>query len=112
MIKKIDFKYLFFDFEGRISRKEYWIGVLSITCVGVLIGILGKFLMPGFFTKFFLVVLQLLVVVPSLALQIKRWHDRNKSGWWCLINLVPLIGGIWSFIELGFLESEDFENTY
>ena len=35
----------------------------------------------------------------SLAVSVKRWHDRDKSGWWILIGLVPLIGSIWQFIE-------------
>jgi uncharacterized membrane protein YhaH (DUF805 family) len=41
-----------------------------------------------------------LVLVPALwpgiAVSIKRWHDRNKSGWWVWINLIPLVGAIWS----------------
>ena len=48
----------------------------------------------------------------SLAIQVKRWHDRNKSGWWVLIGLIPLIGGIWALIETGFLAGDDGENRF
>ena len=33
----------------------------------------------------------------------KRWHDRDKSGWWALLNLIPVIGTLWILIECGFL---------
>lgn len=40
----------------------------------------------------------LALVIPSLALQVRRLHDTNHSGWWLFIGLVPLIGGIILFI--------------
>jgi len=46
---------------------------------------------------------------PVLATQIRRWHDRGKSGFWCLINLAPFIGPLWAFIELGFFPSEVYD---
>jgi uncharacterized membrane protein YhaH (DUF805 family) len=56
--------------------------------------------------------LTLLVIWPSLAVSIKRWHDRGKSGWWVLIALVPLIGGLWALIETGFLPGTSGTNQY
>ncbi len=44
----------------------------------------------------------ILIIYVSLAIQIKRWHDRNKSGWWVFINAIPYIGIVWSLLELGF----------
>ena len=44
------------------------------------------------------------MIYPAIALYAKRWHDRGKSGWWSLIGLVPIIGGMWMLIELGFLK--------
>ncbi len=49
---------------------------------------------------------------PGLAIQTKRWHDRNKSGWWNLIILIPIVGAIWTTIELGFLKGTPGENRY
>ena len=61
-------------------------------------------------------VITLIFYIPlmwvSLAVQVKRWHDRNKSGWWVLIGLVPLIGGIWALIENGFLAGDEAENRF
>ena len=48
----------------------------------------------------------------GLAVAVKRWHDRNKSGWWILIAFVPVIGGLWYFIECGFLPGTTGPNTY
>ena len=48
----------------------------------------------------------------SLAVGVKRWHDRNKSGWWMLIILVPVIGSLWYLIECGFLKGTTGPNTY
>lgn len=42
----------------------------------------------------------------------KRWHDRNKSGWWNLISFIPIAGPIWAFIELGFLKGTPGANLY
>ncbi len=42
----------------------------------------------------------------------KRYHDRNKSGWWVLIVFVPVIGGLWYLIECGFLRGTPGPNNY
>jgi uncharacterized membrane protein YhaH (DUF805 family) len=57
-------------------------------------------------------ILYLALIWPSLAISIKRWHDRDKSGWWVLIGFIPLIGGIWALIETGFLEGTKGPNQY
>ena len=48
----------------------------------------------------------------SLAIAIKRFHDRDKVGWWVLITLVPVIGPIWYLIECGFLRGTTGPNKY
>jgi len=48
----------------------------------------------------------------TLAVNCKRWHDLNKSGWWSLINLIPIVGQIWLFIELGFLKGTPGSNRF
>jgi uncharacterized membrane protein YhaH (DUF805 family) len=45
-------------------------------------------------------------------MNVRRWHDRNKSGWMVLINLIPIVGGLWSFLELGFLPGTKWVNEY
>ena len=48
----------------------------------------------------------------SSFVHIKRFHDRDKSGWWVLIGLIPIIGAIWLLIELGFLKGTPGPNRF
>ena len=48
----------------------------------------------------------------QVAIGVKRLHDRNKTGWWMLIILLPVIGGLWYLIECGFLKGTTGPNTY
>ena len=59
-----------------------------------------------------IVVLILLFLWPTLCVYAKRWHDRNKSGWWTLIALVPIVGGIWMLIECGLLRGTRGDNRF
>ena len=54
----------------------------------------------------------LLSLIPAVIVYIKRFHDRDKSGWWVLIGLIPLIGPLWLLIELGFLKGTDGPNRF
>ena len=85
------------DFKGRARRKEYWyfflfnlIATISLVVVDVVFGFFsiegGMGLLSGLYT--------LAVIIPSLAVSVRRLHDQNRSGWWMLVSLVPLIGGI------------------
>lgn len=47
-----------------------------------------------------------------LIVQIGRWHDRNKSGWWVFLNCIPFAGTLWVLIELGILRGPDGDNRY
>jgi uncharacterized membrane protein YhaH (DUF805 family) len=48
----------------------------------------------------------------NLAVYAKRWHDRDKSGWWTLISIVPVIGFVWILVELGCLPRTEGPNRY
>ena len=48
----------------------------------------------------------------GLVSNIRRYHDRNKSGWWLLFGFIPLIGALWQIIELGFLSGTPDDNDY
>jgi uncharacterized membrane protein YhaH (DUF805 family) len=48
----------------------------------------------------------------GIALQIKRWHDRGKPGVMVLVNFIPIVGGIWAFIECGCLRGTNGPNTF
>jgi uncharacterized membrane protein YhaH (DUF805 family) len=102
---------LFFSLKGRVSRREFWLyGVLALLGVALLahalLGIAGMrahradLLVNG------------LLVWPALAVSVKRWHDRDRSGWWVLINLVPVIGWLWALIDNGFVRGTPGPNRF
>lgn len=86
------------DFQGRSRRKEYWMFTLFIFIVAVVLGIVEGILglsgmvggVYGPITTLFL----LAIIIPSLAVQVRRFHDQDKSGWFVLIGLIPLLGGL------------------
>jgi uncharacterized membrane protein YhaH (DUF805 family) len=71
------------DFGGRPTRPEYWWFFLFILVVSLALSMVSSTL-SGLFS--------LAVLVPSIAAATRRLHDTNRSGWWQLIVLVPLIG--------------------
>lgn len=83
------------DFAGRSSRKEYWLGVLCLI-VASFIAVVLDTMVFGWFAIEHTGPLQLLVglgtLIPSLAMSVRRLHDTDRSGWWVLIGLIPLIG--------------------
>lgn len=85
----VDATKLFFtryaDFNGRSRRSEYWWASLAIAIIGAVVGaILGDLSF----------IWSLAILIPSLAIAVRRLHDIGKSGWWYLICLIPLVGSI------------------
>lgn len=102
----IDFKYLFTSAEGRISRKQWWIGVGILFAVSLVSAIL--FGSDGVFSF----IISILMLLAGIMLHIKRCHDRDKSGWWCLLLVIPVVGFIWAVIDLGILPGTEGANQY
>ena len=117
-------KDLLFGFHGRANRAKFWLVALGIFVVEVIIfaALGGTTAMstdpqqamanmgPG--VGIVLFVFGVVALWISLAVAVKRYHDRNKSGWWVLIVFVPIIGGIWYLIECGFLRGTPGPNDY
>jgi uncharacterized membrane protein YhaH (DUF805 family) len=114
---------LLFSFQGRINRAKFWlihigIDVAFIVITGLTVG--GAALSGDVEAARAAMgtsgVIATLLFIPliwiGLAASVKRWHDRGKSGWWVLIGLVPVIGGLWFLIECGFLAGTAGPNTY
>ena len=110
----MDWKYLLTSFEGRIGRQQMWMGIIVLIAISIVVAVLDMIL--GTRTESGMGILGLIysiaAIYPSIALYAKRWHDRNKSAWWILIGLVPIIGGIWALVENGFLKGTDGPNSY
>lgn len=73
------------EFGGRSRRSEYWWSSLVIGLIGAILGsVLPE--ISGLWS--------LAILIPSIAICVRRLHDIGKSGWWYLINFLPLIGQI------------------
>jgi uncharacterized membrane protein YhaH (DUF805 family) len=80
----------FTTWQGRAGRAEYWWWILFtviIYVVGIIIDVPLKSPIPT-------ILLVLVLLLPSLAVLVRRLHDTGRSGWWYWIGLVPLVGGI------------------
>ena len=80
----------YFDFDGRASRSEYWWFALFMAIVGFVAGLIGGFINAAWLPS----LVSLAFLLPSLGLGVRRLHDIDKSGWWILLSLIPLVGTI------------------
>jgi len=115
---------LLFGFQGRTNRAKFWLVALAIFVVeAILFAMLGSNIAMsddpqealarmGPVTSIVLLLFGILVTWISIAVGIKRFHDRNKSGVWVLIIFVPVIGSLWYLIECGFLKGTTGPNNY
>jgi uncharacterized membrane protein YhaH (DUF805 family) len=101
-------------FSGRARRKEYWMFFLFNLIVSIVLtiidGVIGTLsaeagvgLLSGLYT--------LAILVPAIAVTLRRLHDTSRSGWWILIALVPLVGGIVLLVFM-LLDSTPGDNQY
>lgn len=113
---------ILFSFEGRSTRTHYWL--VTLGWLVVIFVAFGFFAVLGtqtggdpdgvrgiLITAFFFPIL-IAFFWSNIAITVKRFHDRDKSGWWYCISLVPYIGSFWILIECGFLEGTAGPNTY
>ena len=124
---------LLFSFNGRIRRTHYWLAgigagfVLSILFMIVFFMIFGGAGLASESTSsagqvaggglaIVGMILYIAIAVVGLwiglALQVKRWHDRDKAWPWIFISLIPIIGGFWVLIECGFLDGTMGPNRF
>jgi uncharacterized membrane protein YhaH (DUF805 family) len=102
---------MFLDPRGRIGRRDFWLyGVAAMAGLTLLLqALLG---IAGMDEDLREPIVNLLLLWPVLAVSIKRWHDRDKSGWWVLIVLVPVIGWLWALVVNGFLRGTPGPNRF
>lgn len=91
------------DFSGRSRRKEYWMFVLGLLILYAIVAVPFALMgapgdgNPGLFGGIgglLIVVVALGLFIPSLAVQVRRFHDQDKSGWFVLLSLIPFVGGL------------------
>jgi uncharacterized membrane protein YhaH (DUF805 family) len=102
------------DFNGRARRKEYWMFVLFNMIFAIVAMILDNILgiaIEGVGYGPLYGLYALAVLIPGLAVGVRRLHDVGKSGWMILLALIPLIGAIW-LIVLMVTDSNPGENQY
>jgi len=106
-----------FNFKGRTGRRTFWVMLIAAVALSI----------PGYVHQWLAQSGQAKILVPdilayvlfsppalivSLAAQVKRWHDRDKSGWLVLVNFIPIAGAIWTIVELGFLRGTNGANKF
>jgi uncharacterized membrane protein YhaH (DUF805 family) len=102
------------DFSGRARRKEYWFFVLFNIIISVVLTVCDVFMGTysaaaniGILTAIY----TLAVLIPGIAVSVRRLHDTGRSGWWLLIVLVPLIGALVLLIFM-LIDSHPGQNAY
>lgn len=102
---------LYFSLRGRLGRRDFWLfGVLGL-CALALFGtaLLDIAQLPPQPAE---TIVDLLLFWPLLAVSVKRWHDRDRSGWWVLVLLLPLVGWLWALIDNGFVRGTAGPNRF
>ena len=80
------------DFSGRATRSEYWYFFLMNSLVGLVLGIMGLYNLSNIYSLF--------VLIPGLAVFVRRMHDIGRSGWNWLWGFLPIVGWIILLIYL------------
>lgn len=116
----------FFSFDGRINRAKYWLYLAIYLVIGLLMDrilfLLGgptgtgepAAAMGGAEILILLLTAAYAIVATwsYIAVHVKRWHDRDKSGWWVLISFVPILGFVWTIIECGCMKGTEGDNRF
>ena len=102
---------MYFSLEGRITRADYWFsGVFALLVLGLVLTALLR--IGGLSTEKAEGVVNVLLAWPAIAVSAKRWHDRDRSGWWVLVNILPVVGWLWGLVDNGFMRGSLQSNRY
>ncbi|MFC5076322.1 hypothetical protein VTH8203_01083 [Vibrio thalassae] len=136
----MSFKSLLFSFEGRVGRKIFWIWNVFYY-LAIIFFLKGMVELAPQWVNILVPIFLLILLIPDLAITAKRWHDRNRSSWWLLLNIPLVFGrmslptldpatavqpsmaqsvisfaslacGLWILIECGFMKGTQGQNQY
>jgi uncharacterized membrane protein YhaH (DUF805 family) len=94
-------------FDGRATRPQYWWFAL----INLIISLVLDFAIPGAAGQTISAIYGLAVLLPSIGVAIRRLHDTNRTGWWLLVVLIPVVGWIWIIVLLA-LAGDSGPNQY
>ncbi len=100
---------LLFSFAGRINRMSYWMSWMVFVPLAFMAMAIAT---DKEILELYWVVIVLVMVWPMLAVQAKRWHDIDMSGWWLWVNLLPVVGVLIALVMNGFLPGTNGENRF
>ena len=84
----------FSEFTGRTQRREFWMFMLCNFIVYLILGILGSIPLLGKLFNVVSVLYSIVILVPSIAVGVRRLHDTGKTGFLMLLTLIPVVGAI------------------
>ncbi|MCR5455054.1 MAG: DUF805 domain-containing protein [Bacteroidales bacterium] len=98
------------DFEGRARRREYWMFFLFNFLIAMVLSFLAT-KTESMLVNIVSTLYSLAVLLPGIAVGIRRLHDTGKSGWYLLIGLIPFVGAI-ILIVFFIMDSQPGDNQY
>lgn len=98
-------------FSGRARRSEYWYWTLFVVILGIVANLLDGAMSSGNSRSYLISgILNLALLLPNLAVAVRRLHDTSRSGWWILIGLIPIIGAI--VLLVFYVQDSHADNQY
>ncbi|HEX3329994.1 MAG TPA: DUF805 domain-containing protein [Gaiellales bacterium] len=94
-------------FHGRAGRPEYW----WFTLINFIISVALDVVLRGAAGQLIGAIYGLAVLLPSIGVAIRRLHDTNRTGWWLLVGIIPVVGWVWIIVLLA-LAGDDGPNRY
>ena len=97
-------------FTGRARRSEYWFWTLFYIILSIIASMLDRAVFNTTYGSWFSAIVGLGLLIPSLAVAVRRLHDTSRSGWWILLGLIPVVGGI--ILIVFYVQDSHGDNQY
>lgn len=103
--------WIFLSLHGRVSRRSFWIyGVGAMLASALYLYAIGGIV--GLTAGRAELLVNLVLLLPAVAVSAKRWQDRDRSPWWVLVALIPIIGWLWALVDNGFVRGTPGPNRF